>query len=616
MGNPIEDPLEITLPTDLRLENRTISVFPGKQTTFRMMHDPFDADRDRWFKQGGGMPRVTDGNEVKNLIRGNETYADMAANMRIAALPDPERQGPAYIYLAGWDLNGGSYFSMPMQQGNAGSSLDALFKAASAAGAEIRVMAWANGIEFPFENASLKNVPSTIFAVDAINRLPTGRGVVDWKTAVLFRPPRPVSDHPVHIGAHHQKMVIIHGSGQIVAYVGGIDVDVKRLDDATGSINGDKIGWEDVHCRIRGPAADDVLATFSDRWNDYLNAPNADPDANHDTHQPAFKDNLDRSIRNRLTAPRVPRSRAVDAAVHRQSVQICRTFHSKIYDLIPPGNRAGEKTIRESLKHAIGQAKQFIYMEDQYIFSMDISNALKKAIAAPSFRWLIILIPRDDQGINSELRGQGSHRRAEFINNLRNAPGGEKVKVFTHTQRFVHSKIYIIDDIFAVIGSANCNRRGMEHDTEITANIFDRASDKAVVLHFARRLRMRLWATHLNLKAQATEPSSPANGQDEYLEMADGVGSAVHWLKRSPSARVAEYVVNDDLNLAFQALKDEKDKLKDKIKKVVPKPSGNAVELDVQKLLLDEVDRRFARFSADKQGIDNAWNDLLDPGDP
>lgn len=607
MGNPIEDPLEITLPADQRATGRSILVAPNKMSTFRLMHDPHDPDHARWFEQGGGMPRVTDGNEVKHLIRGGETYEDMAQQIRFATQPDPNRTGPAFVYVAGWDLNGNAYFGMPLKAGDTSSKVTELFKAASAARVEIRVMAWSNGAMTPFDT------PGTVFAIDAVNKLPTGRGIVDWKTAVLFKPPVPISDRLFHIGAHHQKIVVIRGSGAMVAYLGGIDLDPKRLDDPTGAINPDKLGWEDIHCRIQGPAADDVLATFVQRWDDYLNSP--DPDANHDTRQPTFANELDKSLRNRLSSGQLPKSTAVDGERHRQIVQVCRTFHSKLYDRIPPGNRAGEKTIRTMVTHAIEQAERFIYMEDQYLFSMEVSNALKKAIAKPSFRWLIILIPHDAQ-VNAELGGQASHRRAEFIMNLRNAPGGEKVKVFFHKTRFVHSKSYIIDDKFAIIGSANCNRRGMQHDSEISAGIFDRSSEKAEVLHFARRLRMRLWATHLNLSAQKTEPSSPSNGQEEYAEMMDGLASAVHWLKRPPSARVEEYVVNDDLNLAIEGLKKALDDIRDKIKKNVPKPSGVAAEADLQRIMLDAVDRVFARFTLDKQGVDNAWNELFDPGDP
>lgn len=222
MGNPIVDPLEITLPVDQRAAGRSILVAPNKLSTFRLMHDPHDPDRNRWFKQDAGMPRVTDGNEVKHLIRGGETYEDMAQQMRFAIQPDPNRRGTAFIYVAGWDLNGNAYFGMPLKAGDSTSKVDELFKAASANRVEIRAIAWANGPLTPFET------PGTVFAIEAVNRLPTGRGIVDWKTAVWFKPPAPISDQLFHIGAHHQKIVVIRGSGAIVAYMGGIDLEIGR----------------------------------------------------------------------------------------------------------------------------------------------------------------------------------------------------------------------------------------------------------------------------------------------------------------------------------------------------------------------------------------------------
>ena len=599
MGSPIEDPLEITLPSDYRAVGRSVLVSPGKLSTFRLMHDVFDPDRDRWFKQGGGMPRVTDGNEVKALVRGEETYADMAQSMRDAVRPDPQRRGPAIIYFAGWDFEAPAFFSMPMTPGDSKSTVENLLKAGAGAGTEMRAMIWANGPMTPFET------PGPRFAIDGMHRIPTTRGVVDWKTAVWFRPPAPISDRPFHIGAHHQKIMITRGSGRVTAYLGGIDLDRKRLD---GAVNPDPsgLGWEDVHCRVRGPAADDVLAIFTQRWDDHFNSP--DNDANHDGVQPTVANAAEKLLRERITADQIPKSTTIDNQITRQSVQVCRTFHSKLYDRIPPGNQAGEKTIRSMITHAIGQAKQFIYIEDQYLFSMEVSDALKGAIAKPTFRWLICLIPVDG-AVNGELGGQASHRRAQFINNLRNAPGGEKVKVFKHDKRFVHSKIYLIDDTFAIIGSANCNRRGMQHDSEVSAGIFDRASDKEETLHFARRLRMRLWATHLNIAGATTEPSSPKGTQEEFGELLDGVGSAVHWLKRPAGSRVSEYPVNDDLNLAISSLKAEKDKLRDKIVKSNVPPPASTVAL----FALDAV---LAKFTDNERGVDNAWNELFDPGDP
>ena len=108
---------------------------------------------------------------------------------------------------------------------------------------------------------------------------------------------------------------------------------------------------------------------------------------------------------------------------------------------------------------------------------MEASNALKRAIAKPGFKFLLILMPGDG-GVNGEQLGLPPPHRADFIENLTTAPGGEKVFVFERFDRYVHSKIYIIDDKFAIIGSANCNRRGWEQDSEVVAGIYEESSDE------------------------------------------------------------------------------------------------------------------------------------------
>jgi phosphatidylserine/phosphatidylglycerophosphate/cardiolipin synthase-like enzyme len=600
MGNPIDDPLNITLPESLHSGTRNIYVAAWKTCTFRLMHDPLDSNRDRWFNN---TPAVTDGNEVKYLIRGTDAYEDMASCIRAAGSPvtrDLPRQGPAVIYLLGWDLNGNSYFGTELVAGDGESTVEKLFQKASANGAEIRVMAWANGVMTPFEK------PSTIYAIDAINRIPTGRGIVDWKTGIWWNPP--VTNSFFHIGAHHQKVLVTRGPGKVAAFLGGIDIDPTRIDKPAKNAILD-FGWQDVHCRIVGPAANSVMLLFRQRWDDYING--NDKDANHDQHKPTFKDALDEAKRNRLTADQIPPDAVakVDNAPYRQSVQICRTFHSGLYDRIAPGGLGGEKTIRDLVKRAVGQAERFIYMEDQYLFSMEISDALKAALAKASFRCLIILITHDEQ-INAEIGGQGSYRRALFIQNLKSGPGGEKVKVFKHKSRYVHAKIYLVDDKFAIIGSANCNRRGMQHDSEVAAGIFDRSSDKEEVLHFARRLRMRLWATHFNFSGQSNDPNRPTNDDSEFCEVADGVGSAVHWMKLPPNARVMPYQENNDLNLAIQTLKQKKAELIDRAKKSVPRVGNQPSAIEIALILY------LNRYTNDQAGVDKAWDELFDPKDP
>jgi phosphatidylserine/phosphatidylglycerophosphate/cardiolipin synthase-like enzyme len=47
---------------------------------------------------------------------------------------------------------------------------------------------------------------------------------------------------------------VIAVDGDVVAYLGGIDIEAGRTN------------WTDCHCRLAGPAAFDVYSNFLERW--------------------------------------------------------------------------------------------------------------------------------------------------------------------------------------------------------------------------------------------------------------------------------------------------------------------------------------------------------------
>jgi phosphatidylserine/phosphatidylglycerophosphate/cardiolipin synthase-like enzyme len=230
----------------------------------------------------------------------------------------------------------------------------------------------------------------------------------------------------------------------------------------------------------------------------------------------------------------------------RQVVQIGRTYgngsrHPGIdgggYSFAPNG----ERTCWQMIRHAIGQARRFIYMEEQYLVSMDATRALQAAL--PNIQHLTILIPHGAlcAGAPPQIR----YRRQQFIRPLKQAAADagtpDKVRICNlappgdpHT--YVHSKMFIMDDQFAIIGSANCNRRGYTHDSEVMAAITDECTDESPELHFAHRLRIALWAEHLNMDTP-----------EERAELVDGVASAVHWLAPPDGARIEPYDENADI---------------------------------------------------------------------
>src|SRR5439155_286782 len=72
---------------------------------------------------------------------------------------------------------------------------------------------------------------------------------------------------------------------------------------------------------------------------------------------------------------------------------------------------------------------------------------------------------------------------------------------------YVHAKAVIVDDVVALIGSDNMNRRSWTHDSELSIAVLDDEEDPREprdpagrgdrARRFARDLRLRLWREHL-----------------------------------------------------------------------------------------------------------------------
>lgn len=88
---------------------------------------------------------------------------------------------------------------------------------------------------------------------------------------------------------------------------------------------------------------------------------------------------------------------------------------------------------------------------------------------------------------------------------------------------YVHAKIWVFDDEMAIIGSANCNRRGLSSDSEANVCILDAPYEGDSI---AKALRKRLWVEHLGVEAKDVD---------------DPVKSAKLWQEKRKTSRVREY---------------------------------------------------------------------------
>jgi phosphatidylserine/phosphatidylglycerophosphate/cardiolipin synthase-like enzyme len=191
--------------------------------------------------------------------------------------------------------------------------------------------------------------------------------------------------------------------------------------------------------------------------------------------------------------------------------------------------------------HAISQARRFIYIEDQYLTNLEISQALARVL--PNIQHLTILIPHSNLISPKECPQWHHAMRRRFIAPLK-AAGGGKVGVYYlnppgNFKTYVHAKTWVIDDEFAIIGSANLNFRGYTHDSEVAAGIYDPGNHSLV-----KDLRIALWAEHLKINKD-----SP-NGR---AMLEDGVASARFWrllrtMGNAAPTRVAPFNENSGIS--------------------------------------------------------------------
>jgi phosphatidylserine/phosphatidylglycerophosphate/cardiolipin synthase-like enzyme len=316
------------------------------------------------------------------------------------------------------------------------------------------------------------------------------------------------------LGAHHQKTAIIQRDGEAVAYCGGIDLakdrwDTRQHDSDPRRVRGLWHGWHDVHVRLRGPAVLDIERNFRQRWNDRKWPRKA-----------ARK-------RPPIAAPLPPV--AADPGTHH--VQVLRTYPRK--DGRYPGFAPrGEFACLDAYCKAIGLAESYIYIEDRLLVFDKIAREL--AAALDRIQKLVIVVPHHGR----DPLGAFNWHQNRFIQILR-AAHPDKVHVYhlaqpaTGRHIYVHAKVMIVDDIYAVIGSQNISRRSMTHDTELAVAVVDAEVENGAC-RFARDLRLNLWGEHLLLPTTDPRIADPIAGVAEWERQA---AAGTYRVRRHTAAR-------------------------------------------------------------------------------
>lgn len=278
--------------------------------------------------------------------------------------------------------------------------------------------------------------------------------------------------------SHHQKSIFLSTRHRTIAYIGGIDLTSERWDthehDQAGmevresrGIEVEYKGWVDAAVRIVGPATRDVAANFVARWNSTTPPLSASSDI-------FMSDNPPFESRPLLEIPRTTLSTSIRLGGHSDQtqfsevcVQVVRTFSPEYehYEFAP----RGELSIYHARLKAIQNAKNFIYIEDQYFI---LVSALRVLLLEKldTIQKLVIVT----QQTIPQFSGDAYARLLfEMIQPLR-AKAPNKVHVYTIDEKnriYIHTKVVLVDDVFISIGSSNWNQRSMTSDSEIAANL-------------------------------------------------------------------------------------------------------------------------------------------------
>ncbi|KAG6424509.1 hypothetical protein SASPL_114927 [Salvia splendens] len=367
---------------------------------------------------------------------------------------------------------------------------------------------------------------------------------------------------------HHQKIIVVDsdmpkGGGdrrRIVSFVGGLDLCDGRYDTPFHSLfrtldsahhddfhqpnfpgaaiekGGPREPWHDIHSRVEGPIAWDVMFNFEQRWRkqggkdvllklreDYENMIIPPSPVMHPDDQESWNVQLFRSIDGGAAFgfPESPEE-AANAG------------------LVSGKENIVDRSIQDAYIHAIRRAKNFIYIENQYFLGSSFGwggdgitvgeigalhlipkelslKVCSKIEAGEKFK-IYVIVPMWPEGIPESgsvqaildwqrrtmemmykdiikaLRDKGmeddprnyltffclgnreTSKDGEYMPTQQPEPDSDylRAQMARRFMIYVHSKMMIVDDEYIIVGSANINQRSMDgtRDSEIAIGAY------------------------------------------------------------------------------------------------------------------------------------------------
>lgn len=403
---------------------------------------------DRVLAPGRNCWRVERATRAAFLVEGAEYYP---------AFRDAVTRAQRRIFIVGWDID--SNLRLLRDDGDNGGPLGDFLNGIVSSRPELEayVLIWDFAMLYAMER----------------EWLPVYR--LGWKThrRLHFR----LDDrHPLG-GSQHQKVVVIDDE---VAFVGGMDLSKWRWDTSEHAPGDprrrDSAGnryspYHDVQMLVSGPAAVALGELVRERWHRATGHALSPPEPVGDPWPQTV----------------VPSLTGVEVAIARTEPRY-----------------AGRREVREVERlylDMIARARHYIYVENQYLTSKVIGDALASRLREAHGPDMVLVVPQKTGGwleqntmdvlrrrIVRQLRGADRHGRLRLV--YPHVPGLEPQHIS------VHSKLMVVDDRLVRVGSANLSNRSMGLDSECDLCL---ESDEPAAASAARALLARLLGEHLDV---------------------------------------------------------------------------------------------------------------------
>ena len=325
----------------------------------------------------------TQGNKVKLLMSGRDKFADMFETIR---------QAKSSVHLEYFNFRNDSIASLLFE----------LLKEKRQEGVEIRAMF--DGFGNDSNNQPLKKKHLRKLHADSINIVEFDPIRFPWVNHIWPR--------------DHRKIVVIDG---VTAYTGGMNVADYYI------VGTEQVGeWRDMHCRIEGPAVNELQRIFARIWK--------------------------KATKEKITDPKYYRGQPAG---------------DKMIGIVNREPHTTNRLMRQFYVHAIDDARDSIKLINPYFTLIPcVKKALKRAISR-GVKVEIMVSAKSDIPLTPDVVYRNAHQMMKL-----------GAQVWLYQPGFHHSKIMMVDGRFSTVGSTNLDSRSLRFDYEENALIVNRETTK------------------------------------------------------------------------------------------------------------------------------------------